>query len=192
MWLRADAAEARALNDRTVALDSLSSLIDSVYDELSVNAASIKTRESIVVAAIAGLNSITEIRGEQQVDRTSMLALRRLGGLMEIKGEPRRQNSVLLAPWILRELFYRSNPIRTRQKLIWPQRWSTYPLILFWSNNLKLAWTRCKMKANSCCDLSSPTTQPPRGLAAAGADSCRPARKTAVGAAKPRHHFWIS
>ena len=86
LWLRADSAEARAVTDRTAVLNSLTNLVDSLYEELSDNAASIKARESVLEAAIDGLNSITQIRSDDVADRTAMLAYRQLGNLMNLKG----------------------------------------------------------------------------------------------------------
>ena len=83
---KATAAEELALKDRAAAIDSLATLVDSLYDELTNDAATIKTREKIVTAAINGLRSITEVEGDRKADRTTFLAYLRIADLASLRG----------------------------------------------------------------------------------------------------------
>ncbi|MEZ6062637.1 MAG: serine/threonine-protein kinase [Planctomycetaceae bacterium] len=83
---KAQQAELAADQDRTAAVNALNSLVESLYDDLSANAATIRTREKIVDAAIDGLNSLSQVRGDRAADRTTLRALHRIGDLMSLKG----------------------------------------------------------------------------------------------------------
>ena len=79
-------AEAKAVADRSAAVGSLQTLVDSLYEDLSKNEATIKTREKVVNAAIEGLKSITNVDGDQKTDRIAMLAHQRIGNLLSLRG----------------------------------------------------------------------------------------------------------
>lgn len=85
-------AEERANNDRQAAVDSLNQLVESLYDDLSNNAATLKTREKVVDAAINGLTAITQANGgrdanDREGNETSIIAYQRIGDLQRMKGE---------------------------------------------------------------------------------------------------------
>ena len=79
-------AEERAVQDRTAAIEALNRLVGSLYIDLSTNSATIKTRQKVLDAAIDGLQSITQIEGDREADRTAIIAHRKLGELMVWKG----------------------------------------------------------------------------------------------------------
>ncbi len=81
-----ETAEDKAIQDRTVAVESLDRLVDSLYDDLSKNAATIKTREMVVNAVIGGLNSLAQIKGDQASDRTALKAWSRMADLYSLQG----------------------------------------------------------------------------------------------------------
>ena len=83
---KATVAEQHANNDRTAAVNSLETLVNSLYDELSNDAATIKTREKVVTAAIDGLKSITQVSGDRKADRTTFQAYLRIGDLTSLRG----------------------------------------------------------------------------------------------------------
>lgn len=84
---KATLAEQQAVNDRKVVVDSLSELVNSLYDELSDSPATIATREKIVTAAIDGLSAVTKVKGDAATDRIAMQAHRRIGDLHMLRGD---------------------------------------------------------------------------------------------------------
>jgi|GEM_PF-1484608 len=99
---RVEEAEQRAVQDRTAAVESLDRLVDSLYDDLSKNAATIKTREKVVNAVIAGLNSLTRIQGDKSSDRTALKAYSRIAELYSLQGSTKEaeqafQSSIKIA-----------------------------------------------------------------------------------------------
>lgn len=92
MWYRASMAERQAskaeqqaVEDREAILGSMNHLVATVFEDLGNNAATIKARESVLQAAIDGLDSITKVGGNTQADYTRMIAYRRLGNMMNFK-----------------------------------------------------------------------------------------------------------
>ena len=84
---KADQAERRAIQDRTAAITALNELVDSLYDDLSDNSATIQAREKLVSAAMDGLQSVTRMDGDSAGDRTTFLALLRMANLLSLKGD---------------------------------------------------------------------------------------------------------
>lgn len=118
MWYRAALAEKQAVDDRDAALGTLHQLVASVFDDLGQNAATIKARESVVNAAIDGLDLIAEAGGDAQADRTRMLAYRRLGGMMNYKGDQQAGEEYFVqAVDLARNLHEKSPTILTRFEL---------------------------------------------------------------------------
>ncbi len=83
---RASIAEQAAVQDRTAAVNALNTLVESLYEDLSANAATINTREKVVDAAIAGLTSLSQVQGDRNADRTTLRALHQIADLMSLKG----------------------------------------------------------------------------------------------------------
>ena len=84
---KANQAEQRAVQDRTAAVTALTKLVDSLYDDLSDNSATIQAREKLVSAAMDGLQSVTRIDSDAAGDRTTFLALLRMANLLSLKGD---------------------------------------------------------------------------------------------------------
>ena len=83
---RARIAEDTARRDRTAAIDALSSLVDSLYRDVTDDAASIRTREKIVTAAIEGVRSVSRLSGDSDASRAIMLGHQRVGDLLSLRG----------------------------------------------------------------------------------------------------------
>jgi tetratricopeptide (TPR) repeat protein len=79
-------AEQKAVADRTAVVNSLKTLVDELYDDLSKSETTLKTREKMVNVAIEGLQSITLVDGDRRTDRISMLAHQRIGDLLSLRG----------------------------------------------------------------------------------------------------------
>ena len=84
---KATDAEQRAVQDRTAAVSSLTDLVDSLYDDLSDNAATIKAREKLVDSAMHGLQSVSTVEGDVVADRTAFLGSLRIADLAVLKGD---------------------------------------------------------------------------------------------------------
>jgi tetratricopeptide (TPR) repeat protein len=97
MWYRASIAEKQAVDDREAILMSMNHLVVTVFEDLGDNAATIKARESVLQAAIDGLDSIAEVGTDAEVDRPMMIANQRLGGMMNFKGDPEGEKYFLQA-----------------------------------------------------------------------------------------------
>lgn len=82
-----EAAEKMAVNDRNAAIDSLHNLVGSVYRDLTDDAASIRTREHVANAAIQGLKSLTELKGDRPTDKSFFQAHLHLADLSSLKGD---------------------------------------------------------------------------------------------------------
>ena len=83
-------AEQRAVKDRSAAVHALNDLVDSLYDDLSDNSATVKAREKLVSAAMNGLQSVSRIdveSGDDASNKTEFVALRRMGYLAQLKGD---------------------------------------------------------------------------------------------------------
>ncbi|MEL7496572.1 MAG: protein kinase [Planctomycetota bacterium] len=84
---KATSAEKLAVADRNAAIAALETVVDSLYEELADNAASIQTREQVINAAIDGLEAISKVDGDMKSDRTACRALMRIGDLCFLKGD---------------------------------------------------------------------------------------------------------
>lgn len=84
---RATEAEEKAIQDRSAAVDSLEELVETLYADLSRNAATIKTREKVIDAALDGLQSLTHLSGDQRADRTIFRAHLRMGDLCVLRAD---------------------------------------------------------------------------------------------------------
>ena len=84
---KAEDARVNALHDRTVAIETLSKLVNSFYDDLKANAATVKAREKVADAVLEGLNAITKIQGDRVSQRTAMVAHQRIGDLLRLQGK---------------------------------------------------------------------------------------------------------
>ena len=84
---KAQRAEKRAVQDRTAAISALNRLVDTLYDDLSNNAATIKAREKLVEAAMSGLKSVTNSEGDDTADRTAYLGYLRMADLAALQGD---------------------------------------------------------------------------------------------------------
>lgn len=82
-----ETAEQMAVNDRNAAVVSLNNLVESVYRDLTNDAASIKTREHVATAAIQGLKSLTEVKGDRPADKSFFQAHLHLADLSSLKGD---------------------------------------------------------------------------------------------------------
>ena len=79
-------AQSQAEKDRESVIEAHWQLVNSLYEDLSANAATIETREKVLMAAIEGLESIGELRGTRNFDRTAVSAHRKIAGLYSMKG----------------------------------------------------------------------------------------------------------
>lgn len=79
-------AEQKAINDRTVAIESLYDLINSVYDQQVAESLSLEAQEQIALAAIVGLRKITSIDGDAASMKTAILAKQRIGEIQAQRG----------------------------------------------------------------------------------------------------------
>lgn len=85
---KATSAQQRAVQDRTAAVNALTNLVDSLYNDLSENAATIEAREKLVDAAISGLQSVSTVDDDDiAADRTAFLASLRVADLSALKGD---------------------------------------------------------------------------------------------------------
>ena len=84
---KATQAQQRAVQDRTAAVSALTNLVDSLYDDLSENAATIEAREKLVDAAMSGLQSVSPVESDIVADRTALLGSRRIADLAVLKGD---------------------------------------------------------------------------------------------------------
>ena len=82
---RAEEAEQTALRDREAALDTLESLVDSLYSELSQGPASIRARDKVITAALDGLEMLSEQPGDRRSEATKFRALSKMAELASIK-----------------------------------------------------------------------------------------------------------
>ena len=82
---RAEDAEKVAVQDRTAALETLESLVDSLYDELSRGPASIRARDKVVTAALEGLKAISEQPGDRRSESTRFRALLKMAELASLR-----------------------------------------------------------------------------------------------------------
>ncbi|QEG23510.1 Serine/threonine-protein kinase PknB [Mariniblastus fucicola] len=83
----AEEAQLQAEADREAAIDSLWHLVNSLYEDLSANTATIETRDQVLTVAISGLESIGEFRGSRKFDRTAMVAQQRIAQLHSLRGD---------------------------------------------------------------------------------------------------------
>ena len=83
---KAAEAERRAVQDRTAAVTALNQLVDSLYDDLSRNSATINAREKLVNTALEGLQSVSSAE-DSATDRTNYLAHLRIAELASLKGD---------------------------------------------------------------------------------------------------------
>ena len=79
-------AEAKAINDRTVAVESMYDLINAVYDELVADALPLDTQEDIANAVVVGLRNITAIDDDPASLQTAILAKKRIGEIQALRG----------------------------------------------------------------------------------------------------------
>ena len=86
------AATDQAIADRAAAIQSLTTLVDSVYSDLANDLASIKARHSVVNAAMNGLASLQQLTNNRAADRTAMLAHHQLGDLHSLRGDNEASN----------------------------------------------------------------------------------------------------
>lgn len=107
---RLETAEQKAIQDRTAALESLDRLVDSLYDDLSKNSATIKTRELVVTAVIEGLNSLAQIKGDRASDRTALKAHSRIADLYSLQGSAKKAEQAYHASILLARSLANSQP----------------------------------------------------------------------------------
>ena len=83
----ASAAEEKAINDRMVAVDSLYTLVNSVFDKLESEMLPLKAQEEIAIAAIVGLRKISAIEGDAASIKTAILSKKRIGEIQAQRGK---------------------------------------------------------------------------------------------------------
>jgi serine/threonine protein kinase len=79
-------AQHKAINDRTVAIDSLYELINSVSDKLISESLPLEAQENVALAAIVGLRKISAIDGDASSVSTAILAKQRIGEIQARRG----------------------------------------------------------------------------------------------------------
>lgn len=80
-------AQASAEQDRTAAMDALNLMVDSLYEDLSRDAASVKTQQKVLDAAISGLQSITTVAGDRAQATTRARAYQRIAELLSLQNK---------------------------------------------------------------------------------------------------------
>lgn len=79
-------AQEKAINDRTVAIESLYDLINAFYDKQVAQSLPLETQEEIALAAIVGLRRITAINDDAASIKTAILAKQRIGEIQAQRG----------------------------------------------------------------------------------------------------------
>lgn len=107
---KAEQSELVAVEDRTAAVEALERLVDSLYDDLSSNAATIATREKVVNAAIAGLEAMAKIEDDRRANRTIFRAHLRISDLASLRGSFDEAEQHLQAAIDIAEAMDQQNP----------------------------------------------------------------------------------
>ena len=79
-------AQEKAINDRTVAIDSLFDMVDSVTDKLRNESVPLDVQEDVANAVIEGLQRISAIDGDAASIKTAILSKQRIGQIQAQRG----------------------------------------------------------------------------------------------------------